>query len=402
MSPSESQWTLIRNHNGLSFWYIKTALRKALFEGPFGGLGCPSDRQEAQTAKRFAASPLRCFAASLRHLPALLLQMTDRKGLTVVRKARRVILGKLRSPFPHQLQLLMEMTAPVHNKATTRARARAKRAKTERKAMPRRRRCDFQDAKNERLERIDRSDDPRRQAFEQVGEAVTVRKHSSMGCAVVSMTDVEKVNPLSEEKIAQFFDKKYKDIIAQWKAADEAVLVVSRFRGEERKRRREESQKRRGRGKKKGRRRLGKEEEGRGKEGKEKERKRKEKGKEQEKKREEGRGKREEEEGRGRGKRKREEGRGKGSEIQSSLRPDPRRRRYEEEELQSQAEQLGAWGPRQMRHGIPGTGLADGSARPPNAGHGLGPGPQRWGQGFRSWEITDRPQDQDWRAYYQQ
>ena len=73
----------------------------------------------------------------------------------------------------------------------------------------------------ERLERIDRSDDPRRQAVEQVGstwkmvkdgerwwkatgqmvkvttlhslqvgEVVTVRKHSSMGCAVVSMTDV--------------------------------------------------------------------------------------------------------------------------------------------------------------------------------------------------------------------
>lgn len=123
------------------------------------------------------------------------------------------------------------------------------------------------DGEKERLERIDRSDDPRRQAVEQVGEVVTVRKHSSMGCAVVSMTDVrvrqaivaegnectinsikvqikphtnketkeevltdlfvawgrqaEKANPLSEEKIAKYFDTKHKEIVAGWKAAEE-------------------------------------------------------------------------------------------------------------------------------------------------------------------------------------
>jgi len=123
------------------------------------------------------------------------------------------------------------------------------------------------EGEKERLERIDRSDDPRRQAVEQVGEVVTVRKHSSMGCAVVSMTDtrvrqaivaegnectinglkvqikphhnketkeevltdlfvawgrqVEKVNPLSEQMIAKYFDGKYKEIIAGWKAAEE-------------------------------------------------------------------------------------------------------------------------------------------------------------------------------------
>jgi len=154
------------------------------------------------------------------------------------------------------------------------------------------------EAEKERLERIDRSDDPRRQAVEQVGEVVTVRKHSSMGCAVVSMTDVrvrqaiveegnectinglkvqikphhnkdtkeevltdlfvawgrqvEKVNPLSEEKIAQFFDKKYKDIIAGWKAEEERRQAeeqqrqdVVKQRVEERRRYEEEEQKRR-------------------------------------------------------------------------------------------------------------------------------------------------------------
>eukprot|EP00434_Breviolum_minutum_P034001 symbB.v1.2.030091.t1/scaffold3348.1/size58710/1 len=45
------------------------------------------------------------------------------------------------------------------------------------------------EGEKERPEHIDRSDDPRRQAVEQVGEVVTVLKHSSMGCAVVSMTD---------------------------------------------------------------------------------------------------------------------------------------------------------------------------------------------------------------------
>lgn len=43
--------------------------------------------------------------------------------------------------------------------------------------------------KQDRLERIDRSDDPRRQPMEEVGENVTVKKHSSMGCAVVSLKD---------------------------------------------------------------------------------------------------------------------------------------------------------------------------------------------------------------------
>lgn len=156
------------------------------------------------------------------------------------------------------------------------------------------------EGEKERLERIDRSDDPRRQAVEQVGEVVTVRKHSSMGCAVVSMTDVrvrqaivaegnectinglkvqikphhnkdtkeevltdlfvawgrqvEKVSPLSEEKIAQYFDKKYKDIIAGWKAAEEERRqaeeqqrqeIVLKQRTEERRRYEEEEQKRR-------------------------------------------------------------------------------------------------------------------------------------------------------------
>mmetsp|Transcript_62559 Transcript_62559/g.146748 ORF Transcript_62559/g.146748 Transcript_62559/m.146748 type:complete len:754 (+) Transcript_62559:68-2329(+) len=128
------------------------------------------------------------------------------------------------------------------------------------------------EGEKERLERIDRSDDPRRQAVEQVGEVVTVRKHSSMGCAVVSMTDirvrqaivaestectinnikvqikphtnketkeevltdlfvawgrqVEKVNPLSEQQIAKYFDTKYKEMIAQWKAAEEEKLAA--------------------------------------------------------------------------------------------------------------------------------------------------------------------------------
>eukprot|EP00434_Breviolum_minutum_P007734 symbB.v1.2.006822.t1/scaffold379.1/size332124/4 len=100
-----------------------------------------------------------------------------------------------------------------------------------------------------------------------VGEVVAVRKHSSMGCAVVSMTEtrvrqaivtegnectinglkvqikphhnketqeevltdlfvawgrqVEKVNPLSEQMIAKYFDVKYKEIVAGWKAAEE-------------------------------------------------------------------------------------------------------------------------------------------------------------------------------------
>ncbi|CAE7640729.1 unnamed protein product [Symbiodinium sp. CCMP2456] len=137
------------------------------------------------------------------------------------------------------------------------------------------------EGEKERLERIDRSDDPRRQAVEQVGEVVTVRKHSSMGCAVVSMTDVrvrqaivedgnecvingikvqikphtnketkeevltdlfvawgrqaEKQNPLSEQTIAKFFDTKHKEITGGWKAAEEEKL-----RAEEQERRQQE------------------------------------------------------------------------------------------------------------------------------------------------------------------
>lgn len=41
----------------------------------------------------------------------------------------------------------------------------------------------------ERSERVDRPQDPRRLPVEQVGVNVTVRKHSSMGCAVVSFAD---------------------------------------------------------------------------------------------------------------------------------------------------------------------------------------------------------------------
>jgi len=65
----------------------------------------------------------------------------------------------------------------------------------ERSERPRRDRADTDgDGGDERgdkapIERLDRSDDPRRQAIEEVGENVTVRKHSSMGCAVITMAD---------------------------------------------------------------------------------------------------------------------------------------------------------------------------------------------------------------------
>jgi len=128
----------------------------------------------------------------------------------------------------------------------------------------------------ERLERIDRSDDPRRQAVEEVGEAVTVRKHSSMGCAVVTFKDtrvrqaivalgaevtingikvqlkphtnketkeevltdvfvawgrqVEKTTPLSERELTKFFDTRHSEIVTSWRAAEEeqARLVEER------------------------------------------------------------------------------------------------------------------------------------------------------------------------------
>lgn len=110
-----------------------------------------------------------------------------------------------------------------------------------------------------------------------VGEFVTVWKHTSMGCAIVSMTDVnvreamlaqgkectisnvsvqinphvnkdtakeiltdlfvawghqvEKATPLFEEKIVEYFDKKHKEIATQWRAREEAE--ESKLRHEE-------------------------------------------------------------------------------------------------------------------------------------------------------------------------
>jgi len=119
------------------------------------------------------------------------------------------------------------------------------------------------------LERVDRSDDPRRQAIEEVGEHVTVKKHSSMGCAVISlreprvreailadlgekatisgipvqlkrhfdkasgnemMTDIfaawgrqaEKTNPLPERDILKFFEAKTLELLDGWRNNDEA------------------------------------------------------------------------------------------------------------------------------------------------------------------------------------
>lgn len=117
------------------------------------------------------------------------------------------------------------------------------------------------------LERLDRSDDPRRQPMEEVGENVTVRKHSSMGCAVVSMKDtrvrdailrlgneiiisgirvqmkphtdketkmeiptdifvawgrqVEKTSPLSERELTKYFDTKHQDFLSAWRGEEE-------------------------------------------------------------------------------------------------------------------------------------------------------------------------------------
>jgi len=120
-------------------------------------------------------------------------------------------------------------------------------------------------ADKERLERLDRSEDPRRQPMEEVGENVTVKKHSSMGCAVVSLKDprvreailallqtcsdvtingikvqvkphtekdtkaeiptdlfvawghkVEKNTPLSEHELTKFFDTKHQEVSHKW------------------------------------------------------------------------------------------------------------------------------------------------------------------------------------------
>lgn len=124
-----------------------------------------------------------------------------------------------------------------------------------------------EEGEKERLERLDRSDDPRRQPMEEVGENVTVRKHSSMGCAVVSMKDtrvreailrlgaeimisgikvqmkphtdketkmeiptdifvawgrqVEKTSPLSERELTKYFDTKHQDFLAAWSGEEE-------------------------------------------------------------------------------------------------------------------------------------------------------------------------------------
>mmetsp|Transcript_2111 Transcript_2111/g.4817 ORF Transcript_2111/g.4817 Transcript_2111/m.4817 type:complete len:829 (+) Transcript_2111:84-2570(+) len=122
-------------------------------------------------------------------------------------------------------------------------------------------------ADKERLDRLDRSDDPRKQAVEEVGENVTVRKHSSMGCAVVTfrdtrvreaiisasdetningirvqmkrhtdkdtkaevMTDifvawgrqVEKTTPLSERVLVKHFDQKHIELVESWREMEE-------------------------------------------------------------------------------------------------------------------------------------------------------------------------------------
>lgn len=118
------------------------------------------------------------------------------------------------------------------------------------------------DRDKEKLDRIDRSEDPRRQPMEEIGDNVTVKKHSSMGCAVVSLRDprvreaivrigteviisgikvqmkphfdketkvevmtdifvawgrqVEKTTPLSERELTKFFDQKHQELTAGW------------------------------------------------------------------------------------------------------------------------------------------------------------------------------------------
>lgn len=123
------------------------------------------------------------------------------------------------------------------------------------------------ESEKERMEKIDRSDDPRRQPVEEHGENVTVRKHSSMGCAVVTMKDtrvrevlvkkyteftingikvqvkphteketkadvptdifvawgrqVEKTTPLSERELTKFFDTHHREVVEGWRAEEE-------------------------------------------------------------------------------------------------------------------------------------------------------------------------------------
>eukprot|EP00929_Paragymnodinium_shiwhaense_P014191 TRINITY_DN12207_c0_g1_i2.p1 TRINITY_DN12207_c0_g1~~TRINITY_DN12207_c0_g1_i2.p1 ORF type:complete len:824 (+),score=274.83 TRINITY_DN12207_c0_g1_i2:90-2561(+) len=119
----------------------------------------------------------------------------------------------------------------------------------------------------DRIERLDRSDDPRKQAVEEAGDACTVRKHSSMGCAVVSMRDarvrqailnsgletmingirvqlkphfdketkveiptdmfvawgrqVEIKTPLSERELVKHFDAKHQELTVGWRSEAE-------------------------------------------------------------------------------------------------------------------------------------------------------------------------------------
>jgi len=136
-------------------------------------------------------------------------------------------------------------------------------------------------ADKERLDRLDRSEDPRRQPMEEVGENVTVKKHSSMGCAVVSLKDprvreailallqsssevningikvqvkpnvdkdtkadiptdlfvawghkVEKSTPLSEHELTKFFDIKHQEVSHKWamEVQEKARLAEERAR----------------------------------------------------------------------------------------------------------------------------------------------------------------------------
>lgn len=132
----------------------------------------------------------------------------------------------------------------------------------------RRERPATEEGERERMERLDRSDDPRRQSIEEVGDNVTVKKHSSMGCAVITLKDtrvreailllgnetiisgikvqmkphtdkatgqdvptdifiawgrqVEKTTPLSERDLLKHFEGKHNDLVQAWNAEQEA------------------------------------------------------------------------------------------------------------------------------------------------------------------------------------
>jgi len=137
----------------------------------------------------------------------------------------------------------------------------------------------------ERIEKLDRSDDPRRQAVEETGVNVTVKKHSSMGCAVVTLRDarvreavlrggtetiisnirvqmkahmekdtqkdvptdifvawgrqVEKTTPLSERELVKHFDQKHQEFTETWRREAEEqqqAAVEQREREEQRQR----------------------------------------------------------------------------------------------------------------------------------------------------------------------